>query len=247
MKEQVYLWCQQAIELINQQTSFSVDTKAAADDLVTDVDRLLESKFKQWISEAYPDHQMVGEEYGLLGESSDHLWIIDPIDGTVNFVKQGKDFGILISYYYQRKPVLAAIVDVTRRDIFMAIVGEGVFKNKKPLKPLQNFSLKESLVSIDTGFASHYPMFQKINEVSFKTRYIGACSMDSLAVIEGRFGVYISYRGKLWDYAAPYVFAKVMNLGIFSVDGKEFDPFTAEDMILCNPGATQDLKELLYE
>lgn len=247
MKEKVYQWCKEAIAIIKEQTKVLVDTKANEHDLVTNVDRLLEEQFRTWILHDYPNHQIIGEEQGISGHESDHLWIIDPIDGTVNFVKQQKNFGILLAYYHQKQPQLGVIVDVKTENIYIAEIGKGVFKNLEPLPRLEPISLSQSLLSIDPGFASRYSKYSTLLKHTFRTRYIGACSLDSLAVIEGGFGVFVSYQGQPWDYAAVLVFARVLGLGIFDLEGHDFDPFTAKNMILCNPGATKDLRSLLYE
>ena len=247
MRNNLENWCRQAIDLVNEQTEFSVYTKSSEDDLVTSVDRNLELMLHGLILEHNPTHQIVGEEHGLVGEESDHLWIIDPIDGTTNFVKQGKDFGTLIAYYYQRQPVLGALVDICNQDVYIAEINQGLFKNGVKIAGPNPLSLAASLVSFDPAFTPHFKPFKQPRDRSFKMRYIGACSLDSLGVVTGDFGVFVSHQGYVWDYAVPYVFAKVLGLGICRLNGDEFDPFTASDMILCNAEAYPEVRELIYE
>lgn len=246
MRKYVEEWGRHAIKLIQQQTSFSIHTKSSEDDLVTSVDRNLELKLRSWIHNRYPTHQIIGEEHGLSDQVSDHLWILDPIDGTTNFVKQGKNYGMLIAYYYQHQPILGAIIDVLNEDIYIAEVNQAVFKNGVPMEGPKPLRLSESLVSIDPGFASSFKSFEALKKQCFKMRYIGACSLDSLGVINGEFGVFVSHQGHVWDYAVPFVFAKVLNLGVCRLDGSVFDPFTASDMVLYNPGMEAEIREVLY-
>ncbi|WHT49494.1 inositol monophosphatase family protein [Sporosarcina thermotolerans] len=101
--EQAKKWVEEIIPFIKESilTKLTVDTKSSANDLVTNVDKAVESHFRAKIQETYPTHGIIGEEHGYEGVkgSFDSIWVIDPIDGTTNFVKQKDYFCVLVSYY----------------------------------------------------------------------------------------------------------------------------------------------------
>src|SRR4051794_14169549 len=106
-----------------------IETKSNANDLVTNIDRETELFFIERIKSFYPSHRIFGEEG--MGEKVEHLegvvWIIDPIDGTMNFVKQHRHFMISIGIFEDGIGKLGYIFDVMRGDLFYAIAGEGAW------------------------------------------------------------------------------------------------------------------------
>ena len=100
------------------------DTKSNRFDLVTNVDRTIESRFEQFLKSQFPNHQLYGEEAHHQTEQlkEGHTWLIDPIDGTANLVKQQDDFCMIIGYFVDGIPQLSYIYDYPREKLYLSLI-----------------------------------------------------------------------------------------------------------------------------
>ena len=104
-------------------------------DYVTEVDRALEQEIVYHLRKAYPDHIIHGEESGLIeGESNEYEWIIDPLDGTTNFIHGIPHFAISIGCFYRGRPQHAVVLDPNKREEFTASRGRGAYLNNRRLR-----------------------------------------------------------------------------------------------------------------
>lgn len=186
-------------------------SKASHKELVTFVDRQNEQMAVQRIKENFPHHKIMGEESytGEVFEPNDFTWIIDPIDGTTNYLHQKQSFAISIALYQNGQGICGAIYNPSTDELFWAEKGSGAYlNNKRLLMNSASVTLTNSLISTyirydqeekELGFEKfvHY-----IANESRGIRMIGCGSLELAYVASGRFNAYFSSLQKPWDFAA---------------------------------------------
>ena len=113
---------------------------------VTIADREIESAIRDAIIKKFPDHGIVGEEYGLINENADYKWVIDPIDGTVSFVIGRPIFGNLIALSYQNKPILGIINQPITNERWIGIVDEESKLNNEIIKTRKCNNIEDAIL-----------------------------------------------------------------------------------------------------
>lgn len=194
--------------------SIVVEYKTSAADLVTEKDKEIEQFFVEKISKTFPEHYILGEE-GMAQKQefvpeAETLWIIDPIDGTTNFVHQKRDFAISVGVFVEGKPVIGIIYDPIQDECYHACQGEGAFLNEERLSPLADKNIEEALLSLDPLWLTANDIFdyarcQAIVRHARGARSIGSAALELAYVACGRFDGYFSLRLSPWDYAAGIV------------------------------------------
>lgn len=189
---------------------FRVDKKGVID-LVTEIDIEIERGFRAMIAERFPDHAVLGEEFGApdsAGRVPSLCWVFDPIDGTTNYAHGLPIFCSSLAFEVEGQPVVAAIYDPTRRELFTAERGQGAWLNGAPLRVSSAESLIDSLLV--TGF--HYDVQKDPGEVielfaafinrSRAVRRLGSAALDLCYVAAGRFDGFWERKLQPWDVAA---------------------------------------------
>ena len=191
-------------------SQLTVSTKQQSD-YVTEVDRTAEAEIIAVIREAYPDHSILAEESGALsgraGES-EYKWIIDPLDGTTNFIHGFPQYAVSIGFAHKGVMTHAVVFDPTRNELFTASKGSGAYLNDTRIRVSKRAKLDESLIG--TGFP--YRMFDHIDaylaifrELAQKTagmRRPGAASLDLAYVACARLDGFWELGLAPWDIAA---------------------------------------------
>lgn len=223
-----------------------VETKSDPNDLVTNIDRETELFFIEKIKEFDKNHKILGEEG--MGEKIDSLegpvWIIDPIDGTMNFVKQHRHFMITIGFYVDGVGKLGYIYDVMREDLFHAIAGEGAWYNDSPLRKLKPLSINEAVIGINASWiipnrrVNHEKMIELVRSVR-GTRSYGSAAMEIAFVVSGKLDAYISMRLSPWDIAGGIVIAKEVGAIATNFVGNQFSLLSNDTFIIANPSLHQ--------
>ena len=179
-------------------------------DFVTEVDRAAEAAIIEVLREAYPGHGILAEESGLSANAAeaDYQWIIDPLDGTTNFIHGVPQYAVSIGLAHKGSMVQAVVFDPNRNELFTASKGGGAFLNNKRIRVSKRAKLAEALIG--TGFP--YRMFEHIDtylaifkEVAQKTagmRRPGAASLDLAWVACGRMDGFWELGLSPWDIAA---------------------------------------------
>src|SRR5699024_7312610 len=129
-----------------------IDTKSNPNDLVTTLDKETEQLFAQYIKETYPDHLLLGEEgFGDDVKSLEGtIWIIDPIDGTMNFVHQKRNFAISIGVYHDSVGEIGLIYDVMEDVLYSAMKDKGAYKNGIKLPMLsEKMTIQKSIIGLN--------------------------------------------------------------------------------------------------
>lgn len=184
-------------------------------DIVTLFDVQIENFLVERINKRYPGHSFITEEKTISNQCfSQYTWIIDPIDGTTNFVNTKKDFAISIALYKYNKPFIGVVYDVINERIYSAINGRGAFINGlQKNKNYNNFTLKDSIIdfslnTIEILREKSGVDLVKLNQEIRGHRSYGAASIAICKIALGELQGYISAKLSLWDYAAAIVFLK---------------------------------------
>lgn len=202
------------LELAQRRETLRIETKAESD-FVTIADRVSEETIVRHILQAFPDHRILAEEQthaardaALAAAPETVQWIIDPLDGTTNFIHGVPNFSVSIAAQ-QHGEVLAGVVwDPVLRELFTATAGGGAFLNGKPIQVSASASLRDGLIA--TGFPfrvrhlldSYFHSFQGFLHASRDLRRFGSAAIDLAYVAAGRFDGYWEYCLNPWDFAA---------------------------------------------
>jgi myo-inositol-1(or 4)-monophosphatase len=182
-------------------------TEKGRNDYVSDVDRLVEQEIIQVIKKAYPDHAIMAEESGIQGES-DTVWVIDPLDGTKNFLHSFPHYCVSIAVQVKGRVEHAVIFDPLRDELFTASRGDGAKLNDRRLRVTKRRELDGALLA--TGFPFKYPKYHDAYMKSFQAvfpkvadiRRAGSAALDLAYVAAGRLDGYWEIGLQDWDLAA---------------------------------------------
>ena len=176
-------------------------------DFVTEVDQAAEDAIIDVIREAYPEHAILAEESGATGES-EHEWIIDPLDGTTNFIHGFPQYSVSIAYAQNGVVQHAVVFDPNRNELFTASRGRGAFLNDRRIRVSKRVRLADALVG--TGFPyrvfdhvdTYIAMFREFTEKSAGLRRPGSAALDLAYVACGRYDGFFELGLAPWDFAA---------------------------------------------
>lgn len=199
------------------QEEVHIDTKSARDDFVTNVDKQTEMFLVEGIKAAFKNQDFITEEKVIATKGLDDVWIIDPIDGTTNFIYERRNFGISVAFYHKKQPVFGIVYDVMGDEMFLGIKGEGAFVNGRKLPMLnQELRLKDAIVYSDVDTLLQFgPDFKK--EI-ISHRYLGSAALEICGVAANRFQVYAARFMRVWDVAAASIILKEVG-GSFEYGG----------------------------
>ena len=180
-------------------------------DFVTEVDRAAEAAIIDVIQDAYPSHGILAEESGVYSgkaEGEEYQWIIDPLDGTTNFIHGFPQYAVSIGLAIRGVMSLAVVYDPSRNEIFTATKGGGAFVNEKRIRVSRRAKLEESLIG--TGFPyrsfdhidTYLNIFKELSQKTAGQRRPGAASLDLAYVACGRLDGFWEFGLAPWDMAA---------------------------------------------
>ncbi|NEN75911.1 inositol monophosphatase [Pelistega sp. NLN82] len=183
-------------------------SRKGPNDYVTDIDRAAENAIIEILLEAYPDHAVLGEETGLTkGSKSDpeYQWIIDPLDGTKNFIHGLPDYAISIAVAQRGKVMHGLVYDPNRNEIFTASRGVGAFLNDRRIRVSSRSYLKDSLIAgrfpVQSKDKNDYQFYNLIEQTS-GFRRLGSTVLELAYVASGRLDGYCGANLQAWDVAA---------------------------------------------
>ncbi len=190
-------------------------SQKGSNDLVTNVDKEAEAVIRETILKAYPKHCIVGEELGEHnGADADYLWVIDPLDGTTNFVKGIPHFAVSIALKVKGRTEQAVVYDPIRGELFTATRGQGAQLNSKRLRVSKSNELAGSVLA--TGFPFKQKHHLDAYMEAFKALFIqtadirraGSAALDMAYVAAGRVDGFFEIGLKPWDTAAGQLLVK---------------------------------------
>lgn len=184
-------------------------------DLVSDADIESERAIAEFLRARYPHHELLGEEDLDGNTDAEHLWIIDPLDGTNNFAHQVPHFAVSIAYYHQGVAMVGAILNPARDELFTAVRGEGARCNGQQATVADSASLSRTLIGCGFYYDRGEMMRRTLAAVEeffandiHGIRRFGTAALDLCQVGCGQFGGYFEYRLSPWDFAAGALFVQ---------------------------------------
>jgi len=186
-----------------------VNTKSP-NDFVTEVDQAAENLIIETLLGAYPGHAILAEESGRArgAKDSEYLWIIDPLDGTTNFIHGLPVYAVSIALAHRGQVQQAVVYDPTRNDLFFASKGRGAFLNDKRLRVSKRLRLAESLIGTGfpfrkgDNFRRYVQMFEDVMQHCAGLRRPGAAALDLCYVAAGYYDGFFETGLSPWDIAA---------------------------------------------
>ncbi|MBV1777298.1 inositol monophosphatase [Burkholderiaceae bacterium DAT-1] len=176
-------------------------------DFVSDVDRAAEAAIIETILDAYPKHAILAEEGGASGDS-EYVWIIDPLDGTTNFLHGFPQYCVSIALEHKGVVSQAVVYDPTRNDLFTASRGAGAFLNDRRIRVSRTRDLSEGLIGTGLPFKDfsrieeYMDMLKAVMQKSSGIRRPGAAALDLAYIACGRLDGFFEQGLQPWDIAA---------------------------------------------
>lgn len=193
-------------------------------DLVTEQDRRSEAAIHQIIREAFPEHAILAEEGGVTPGAAEHRWIVDPLDGTVNYAHGYPVFAVSIAYEHQGELEVGVIYDPLLRELFVAQRGQGATLNGVPIQVSSTTELIQSL--LETGFPydrARLPLalaqLNHLAAVSQGIRRAGAAALGLAYVAAGRLDGFWEATLNPWDHAAGALLIREAGGAVTTIDG----------------------------
>ena len=206
-----------------------VDPKGARD-LVSEVDLAVERKLRGLLARRTPDIGFLGEEEGREDRSTEAFWVLDPIDGTVNFVRGLPLCAVALALIHRDRPVLG-VIDLPFLDLrYSAFADEGAHLNGRRLKVSSTAALSQAVVAlgdfaVGPGFESknrlRFEVATRVASVALRVRMLGSAAVDLAWLAEGRLDASILLSNRPWDVAAGVVIAREAGARVVDVDGSE--------------------------
>jgi len=187
--------------------TLTVETKGR-NDFVSEVDRMAEREIIGVLRKAYPHHAIMGEETGTSGEDDEFQWIIDPLDGTTNFLYGVPHFAVSIALRHRGRLEVAVVYDPVRQELWTASRGNGAQLDGRRIRVTQRQDLNGALLG--TGFPHKAPqhidaylgMFKALSQLAADIRRPGAAALDLAYVACGRYDGFWEIGLAPWDMAA---------------------------------------------
>ncbi|KAL3627342.1 vacuolar transporter chaperone [Castilleja foliolosa] len=204
-------------------------------DLVTETDKACEELIFNFLKEQFPDHKFIGEETtaanGVTKLTDEPTWIVDPLDGTTNFVHGFPFVCVSIGLTIGRVPTVGVVYNPIMDELFTAVRGQGAHLNGKPIKASSQTELVKSLLATEAGTKRDKSTLDattnRINSLLFKVRSLrmsGSCALNLCGVAAGRLDLFYEVGfGGPWDVAAGALIVTEAGGLVFDPSGKDFD------------------------
>jgi myo-inositol-1(or 4)-monophosphatase len=218
-------------------------------DFASEVDRAAEREIINIIRTAYPDHAILAEESGQ-HEGNDFVWVIDPLDGTTNFLHGFPQYAVSIALKHKNRLEVAVIYDPLRDELFTAKRGGGAMLNNRRLRVTNQTSMKGALIG--TGFPfktdlhldAYVGMFKAISMEAAGIRRAGAAALDLAYVAAGRLDGFWEIGIMEWDMAAGILLIKEAG-GVVTDFSFNDNYLTSGNVIAASPKMHQMLYQLI--
>ena len=211
--------------------AFTISNKEGINNLVTEVDHKSEEAIFKVIKEQFPDHYILSEEAGEIIQDSNYKWIIDPIDGTVNYANRIPICCVSIGLEKDGKIILGAVYNPFIGEFFLAEKGKGATLNNKPIYVSNKADLKTSCLV--TGFPYTYldspngplQVFDKLIRKGVPVRRLGSAAIDLCWVAMGRFDGFYEHQLQAWDSAAGFLMIEEAGGKVTDMAGNYYNPY----------------------
>lgn len=227
----------------------AIETKAL-NSLVSYVDKEAEKQLVKGLSDLLPSAAFLTEEETIKNEAGEYQWIIDPLDGTTNFLHQLPFFSVSVGLKFQEEIIIGIVYEVNRKECFYAWKDGGAFLNDKKIQVTNTTDLADTLIA--TGFPYYdyeymKPYLKVLETLMTSTRGIrrfGSAALDLAYVACGRFDAYFEYSLNAWDVAGGILLVKEAG-GKLSDFKKGDDYLFGRQLIAANPAILIKLQDLI--
>lgn len=210
---------------------FKVSNKEGINNLVTEVDHASERVIMDVIREAHPDHGILSEESAEIIQDSEYKWIIDPIDGTVNFAHRIPICCVSIGVEHKGKMVLGAVYNPFMNEMFLAERGKGATLNDRRISVSDKEMVQHACLV--TGFPYTYldmpngplQVFERFIRRGIPVRRLGSAAIDLCWVACGRFDGFYEHKLQAWDSAAGFLIVEEAGGTVTDLKGKPYSPY----------------------
>lgn len=228
-----------------------IEYKGAVD-LVTEFDRRSEAHILERIHTVYPEHQVRAEETGRSGRASEHEWLVDPLDGTVNFAHGFPIFAVSLALTRRGELQMGVVYDPMRDELFAAELGRGATLNGAPIRVSAERDLSKALLT--TGFPYDVRTNPQNNFAEFINFYMrsqavrrpGSAALDCCYVACGRCDGYWEYKMKPWDVGAGGLIVREAGGRVTTASGDE-DFLGADSIVASNGHLHEQMLRVLRE
>lgn len=223
---------------------FEITNKEGVNNLVTEVDKRSEQVIIDIIKKNFPDHFILSEEVGALSQESAYKWIIDPIDGTVNYANGIPICCVSIGLEHEGRMILGAVFNPFMNEMFFAEKGKGAFLNDQPLRVSEKREVMKSCLV--TGFPYTYvntangplEVFDRLVRNGVPVRRLGSAAIDLCWVAAGRFDGFYEHHLQTWDSAAGFLMVEEAGGKVTDFADHYYSPY--QPQILATNGKIHD-------
>lgn len=241
-------WLAVAADNVRQHLSeqLQVQTKSGRNDLVTKFDKVTERFFVEQIRQNFPHDQIVSEEgFGdQVHNMQGRVWFIDPIDGTLNFVRQRRNFAMMLALYENGHNVMGYILDVMSGDLLWGGPEVGLYLNEKAIDKPENKALASGLFGVNGPmFAYNKENIQDIALASSGARILGSAGLEFFQVALGR---QVGYASRLapWDFAAGKILTETAGLSVTTIDGEPINMLKSQVVLATTHRAFAEIQKI---
>ena len=211
--------------------AFKINNKEGVNNLVTEADLASEKAILQVIKEHFPEHHILSEEAGAIIQDSEYKWIVDPIDGTVNFAHGIPLNCVSIAVEKNNEVILGAILNPHINELFFAEKGNGATLNDRAISVSDQQQVINSCLV--TGFPYTYlettngplQVFERFIRKGVPVRRLGSAAIDLCWVACGRFDGFYEHKLEAWDSAAGYLVVEEAGGRVTDFSGNKFSPY----------------------
>ena len=221
-------------------------------DLVSYVDKGAEKILVEGLQKVLPEAGILAEEGTGSQKSERYTWIIDPVDGTTNYLHGLPIFAISVALMENNQPIIGIVYEINRREVFTATLGGGAFCNGKPIHVSSAKKLGESLIA--TGFPyydfgkmeNYLSILHALMKTSHGLRRLGSAAVDLAYVACGRFEGFFEYNLKPWDVAAGTLIVQEAGGKVTQFHGED-DPIFGKEILASNATIHPSLMETINQ
>jgi len=211
--------------------TFTISNKEGINNLVTEADHASDKAIQDVIKKAFPDHGIISEETAEVISESEYKWIIDPIDGTINFANGIPICCVSIGLEHNGKMLMGAVYNPILKEFFFAEKGKGATLNDKKISVSNKDDVLRSCLV--TGFPYTYldqpngPLqaFERLIRRGIPVRRLGSAAIDLCWVAAGRFDGFYEHQLNAWDSAAGFIIVEEAGGKVTDLNGNAYSPY----------------------
>ncbi|ANQ54098.1 inositol phosphatase [Thermosipho sp. 1063] len=224
----------------------NIEEKENFQDLVTEHDKKAQEMIIQEIKKYFPDDGILAEENNTK-DMGKNQWVVDPIDGTINYIHGLPNFCISIAYYENKSPLIGVVYNPFTEEMFLAMKNLGAYLNHSKLEIKDINDLKFSIGSV--GFSRKFTgkFIEKVENKVQRIRILGSAALSACYVAANKFDFFIAKRANPWDIAAAYLIVKEAGGEIINFQGNTPKIFERESYIFSKPSILEDIKNITNE